>query len=98
MNKDINNKKNSGEINNVDLELRSFYISALKHLEEGRLEDAYRDFSRSGSAYGCAYCKFLEGSLEEAHALVKDLRGSSPAADWLIFLIDLIKGEKNEKQ
>lgn len=87
--------KNSEE-QEKELKLRSFYVSAKHKLQNGKLEDAYNDFKKSENIFGCAYCLFLRGKIDEAGVLLNLIRNSSPAVNWLLCLISIIKGDNKE--
>ena len=56
-------------------------------LEEIEPEKAFEYFNRAENIYGCAYCKFLQGYIEEARILVTLMKNSSPVADWILSII-----------
>ncbi len=88
------NNKNYSEIlelKNDFSDFRSFNILAKSALYLGLIKDAYLYFNKAQNVYGCAYCKFLTGHLEEAKILLKLIKNSSPAVNWLIFLIEIIE-------
>lgn len=58
-------------------------------------QTAYEYFSESNNIYGCAYSKFLQGDFNEAKILLSIIRNSSPAADWLFSLINILEDNYN---
>ena len=87
------NKSSAGFINENP---RSFYLSPAQQLQNGNLDKAEKGFLESGNIYGFAYCKFLKGEIDEAEKLLERMRDLNPFVNWLLCLIDIIKGTKNE--
>lgn len=87
--------ENSEEKEN-ELKLRSFYVSAKQNLQNGNIEQAYEYFKKCENIFGCAYCLFIMGEIDEALVLLNLIRNSSPAVNWLLALISIIKGENTE--
>ena len=58
-------------------------------------EEAFENFNKAGNVYGCAYCKFLTGELDEARILTTLIKDTTPAADWLLCLINLLNEDYN---
>ena len=54
-------------------------------------EKAFEYYNKAENIFGCAYCKFLEGELEEALIFATLIRNSSPAADWLYSIINILQ-------
>lgn len=81
------------ELKNDFSDFRSFNILAKSALYSGFIKDAYLYFNKAKNIYGCAYCKFLTGNLEEANIMLKLIKNSSPAVNWLIFLIEVINNK-----
>lgn len=77
-------------------DLRSYNLLAKKALQNGDLKEAYILFHKIHSVHGCAYCKFLNGELDEAKALLMTIKDSSSAVNWLLSLINILKGKFNE--
>ena len=96
MNSDVKNSTytmiNSGNMDLNDSEIRSYSVNAKKMLQEGNLHGAFTIFNKIHSIFGCAYCKFLAGDLEEAKILLMIIKDSSSAVNWLILLINLLQG------
>ncbi len=46
-------------------------------------ENAYEYFNRAENVAGCAYSKFIQGELQEAHILSTVVKNSSPIANWI---------------
>ena len=65
-------------------------------LREKKLHDAYNGFKSAVCLYGCAYCKLLNGELNEAKNLLESLENSSSFVNWLLILIEIIEGKKDK--
>lgn len=91
-----NNIEKNSEEKKDENQLRSFNISARKKLYSGDIEGAYKDFYYAENIYGCAYCCFIKGNIRETEILLKSIRYSSPAVEWLLTLTEIIKGEKKK--
>lgn len=59
-------------------------------LQEIEPEKAFEYYNKAENIFGCAYCKFLQGDLEEARILSTLIRNSSPSADWLYSITNLL--------
>lgn len=71
----------------------SFNMLAKIFLQEGDLNQAYNFFNQAKNFQGCGYCKFLTGNLAQAEIIMTMIKDSSPFANWILFLIDIIKCE-----
>ena len=68
----------------------SFNILGRIALYDIKPEDAFEYFNKSGNVYGCAHCKFLMGEIEEARILSTLIKDTSPTADWLLCITNLL--------
>lgn len=80
------------EIKNDFSTFWSFNIFAKRALYTSNIKEAYMYFNKAKNIYGCAYCKFIIGNINEAELLLKLVRDSSSAVNWLLFVIELIQG------
>lgn len=65
-------------------------------LWNGNVDEAYYNFNKAQSIFGCAYCKFLKEELKEAKILLNLIKNSSPAVNWLICLIEIVEEDLQE--
>ena len=72
-------------------DIQSFNILGGVFLREGNLQKAYYYFDLAKNLLGCGYCKFLEGDISQAEVIMTILKNSSPLADWILFLINLLR-------
>lgn len=77
-------------------DFRSFNIFAKSELYLGNIETAYSYFNKAQNIYGCAYCMFLSENLEKSKILLKLIKNSSPAVNWLLFLTEVIENNITE--
>ena len=84
------------ELQNNSYDIWSFNILGKIELYGGNIIKAHEYFNKSQSIYGCCYCKFLMGNISETKKLLNMIKGSSPLANWLICLIDIIENSYNE--
>ncbi len=68
----------------------SFNILGKIFLLEGDCINAYNYFMKSNFQYGCGYCKFLQGELEEAENIFQKTDNDSSASRWIMILIQII--------
>ena len=61
--------------------------TAMQNIEP---EKAIVYFNKAENLFGCAYVKFLTGELDEAKIILTLIKGSSPAANWLFNIINII--------
>jgi tetratricopeptide (TPR) repeat protein len=59
-------------------------------IQEQEPEKAFVYYNQAENIFGCAYCKFLQGDLDEARILATLIRNSSPSADWLYSITSLL--------
>ena len=78
--------------NNSDF--RSFNMLAKSHLQTGGIKEAYKYFSKAQNILGCGYCRFINGETEEASILLNLIKDFSPAVNWLLCLIDIVKNKE----
>ncbi len=87
--------ENSGCRMQEDL-LRSFCYTGRQKLSIGDLEGAYEYFKKGENTFGCAYCRFIQGRIEEAAVLLNLIRDLNPAVNWLLCLIGIINDDTKE--
>ncbi len=89
------NKDYSGikKIKNDFSDFRSFNIFAKTALYTSNIKEAYMYFNKAKNIYGCAYCKFIMEDIDGAELILKLVKASSPAVNWLLFLIEVIKDD-----
>ena len=68
------------------------YGNALKLFEEKDYDGAFELFQRLNMRYECGYCKFAETNFFEAENIWKNSQIDSPAVNWGLSLIKIIKG------
>ena len=71
----------------------SFNMLGKIALEEIEPEKAFEYFNRAENISGCAYCKFLQGNIEEARIFATLIRNSSPIADWILSIICVLSND-----
>ncbi len=81
------------ELDKNDLDIRSFNILGKINLWSGNLKEACEYFNKSGYTLGCAYCNLMEEKFSEADTLLKPIKESSSAANWLLCLTNILKDE-----
>ena len=68
----------------------SFNILGKIALYETNPDLAFEYFNKSENVYGCAYCKFLTGEIEEAKILARLVKDLSPTSNWLLCITNLL--------
>lgn len=71
--------------------MTSAYKTALKYFYQKQYNNAYDKFLSLGMFYECGYCKFIQGDLDRAQKYWSSANFSSPALEWGLRLICLIK-------
>ncbi len=73
---------------------RSFIILGKILLQEKNLDEAYNYFSKAKYDIGCAYCKFIDGNLNEALKIIENSNNDFVFLNWLKQLIYIIKQDR----
>ena len=81
------------EILKSPLDAWSFNILAKISLQEKAIEKAQDYFNKAGNFYGCAYCEFLKGDLENVKGFLLIEKESSNASNWLNNLCSILQGD-----
>lgn len=68
----------------------SFNMLGKIALYEINPDDAFEYFNKAGNVYGCAYCKFLTGDIEESRILSTLIKNTSPTSDWILCITNIL--------
>lgn len=74
----------------------SFNILGKIALYEINPDLAFEYFNKAENVYGCAYCKFLTGDIEEARILATLVKNLSPTSNWLLCITNLLCNNYNQ--
>ncbi len=80
-----------------DSDSRSFNILGKINLWNGNLNEAYHWFQKSNYIFGCGYCKFMEEKTDDAKILLKLIKNSSSAVNWLLCLINILENNNTNE-
>ena len=71
----------------------SFNILAKIALQEKEIKKAQELFNKANNIFGCAYCEFLKGNLNEVKALLLIEKEPSIASNWLKYICSVLQND-----